>query len=412
MVWLFPAALAGLAAVAGPLIVHLLRRQRARRLIVPTVRFVPVLDPSVVRPRRPADGWLLVLRMAIVACAALALARPLLLTDARTAAWAGRIARVVVVDVSESAGSGAIGEPAAAELQSSNFAHRIDAGELAPALRRAAARLEASPTARREIVVLSDFQRGALQAADVDGVPEEIGIRFVRVATSDPAARRELVADPVLAAGGVLQRSARIDEGTTAATFGPGGPVLEGLRLLTAPHDVEAAASLLRTVARAGAHAPLGSQPIVVRFPGGGPMPRAGSASPDVAGWTGRAALRLLHAADAGDLPLTASAGGGALLVDVQAAPGTLAAAAALKAALDGRPDPRRLAEQEVARIPDETLRAWTRAPGAADTGAWRQSDESDGRWLWAAALVLLGLETFVRRSAAAPAREADAHAA
>ena len=87
MVWLLPAAFVGLLALAGPLLVHLLRRQRARTLVVPTVRFIPGLDQSIVRLRTPADGWLLLLRMAIVASAALALARPLLLTDARAAAW-------------------------------------------------------------------------------------------------------------------------------------------------------------------------------------------------------------------------------------------------------------------------------------------------------------------------------------
>ena len=55
MVWLAPAALVGLAAALGPLIVHLLRRQRARTLVVPTVRFIPAVDQSVVRVRMPAD---------------------------------------------------------------------------------------------------------------------------------------------------------------------------------------------------------------------------------------------------------------------------------------------------------------------------------------------------------------------
>lgn len=406
MVWLLPAALVGLLALGGPLLVHLLRRQRARTLLVPTVRFIPALDQSIVRIRRPADGWLLLLRMAIVACAALALARPLLLTDARAAAWGERVARVVVVDVSESSGAAVAAEAAAAQLETADVAHRIDATDLSPALRRAAAWLEAAPPARREIVVLSDFQRGALEAADVDAVPEGMGMRFIPVRPPAPAATREITAGAVLAENGAWQRTVRLDASTTSATFAPVPGAVDGLRLLTAPEEADAAASLRRVVSRAGAHAPSASEPIVVRFPGG--LQADGQA----AGWTRDAALRLLREADRNDLPVRVASDAAALVVDVQAKPGSLEAAAALKAALDARPDPRELTEQEIARIPEATLSAWTREPGAADTTAWRQSDESDGRWFWLAALVLLGLETSVRRSHAAAAREVDAHAA
>ena len=146
MVWLAPLALAGLAAVLGPVIVHLLRRQRARTLVVPTVRFIPTVDQSVVRVRMPADVPLLLLRIAIVMCAALALARPLVLTDARKAAWADRIARVTVVDVSDPSVATLANEAAASELRSATYSHRIDAAALAPALQRASAWLSSVAT--------------------------------------------------------------------------------------------------------------------------------------------------------------------------------------------------------------------------------------------------------------------------
>jgi hypothetical protein len=376
--------------------------------MVPTVRFIPTLDQSVVRVRTPADLWLLLLRMAIVACAAVALARPLLLTEARTAAWADRIARVVVVDVSESVGEATGAEAAAAELQSATFAHRIDAAELAPALRRASAWLEAVPPARREIVIVSDFQRGALVPADVDAIPEAIGIRFIPMRSSGNVAPREISAGSVLAEDGAFRRTVRLDDSTTSGTFTPAPAAFGGLRLLTAPEDADGAAFLLRVVSRAGAHAPSGPQPVVVRFPGGFRLQAEGQAEQ----WPREAALRLLREADRNDLPLTVAADAEMLLVDVIAAPGSLAAAEAVKAALDARPDPRALAEQEVARVPAATLSAWTREPGAPDPAAWQQSNESDGRWLWLAALVLLGIETVVRRSQAAAAQEADVRAA
>jgi hypothetical protein len=407
MVWVNPAALIALFALVGPLVVHLLRRQRARIVIVPTIRFIPGVNQSVVRVRTPSDGWLLVLRMAIIACAVAALAQPLLLTDARAAAWDARVARVVVVDVSESAAVSS--EGVAAELGSAAFSHRIDATELAGALRRAAVRLEASPPARREIVVLSDFQHGVLDAADVERIPPAIGLRFVPVRAQGPAKVRDLELPVMLSEDGALRRQVRIDQTTTGVTYLPEAGGVDGLRLLAAPQDAEAAGALLRIVARAGAHAPSASQPIVVRFPGGAPLP---ASSPGSDGWAAGAALRLLQVADAARLPLTAATAADTLLVDVQAAPGTLAAAESLKASLDARADPRALAELDVALIPEDALKAWSRDPAPADAGAWRQADDSDGRWFWLAALLLLGVETVVRRSPVSTARNVERHAA
>ena len=406
MVWLYPAALAGLIAVTGPLIVHLLRRQRATALVVPTVRFVPRIDQSVVRLRRPADAWLLLLRMAIIAGAVLALARPLFLTDARAAAWQNRIARVVVVDRTESA---SVGEEAiAAAIQGAAFSHRIDATDVAAALRRARSWLEVSPPARREIVILSDFQRGTLATHDVDAVPPAIGLRFVSSAGAGAEASREFGAPPVLSAEAWLQPQVQIGDTTTAVTYRRDAIELGGLRLLTAPEDSDAAAALGRIVSRAGAHAPDASQPVVVRFPGGPPLPPA---SPSPPAWLVQTALRLLQAAETSALPLAVAAGAEALLVDVAAAPRTLTAAAAVKAALDARRDPDAFREQEVGVIPAETLQAWTRAPAPADTAAWQQSDESDARWFWLGVLLLLGVETVVRRTAPVAVQE-DARAA
>lgn len=422
MVWLLPAALAGLVAAIGPLIVHLLRRQRARTLVVPTVRFIPTVDQSVVRVRMPADVPLLLLRMAIVACAALGLARPLFLTDARAAVWSGRVARAAVVDISDPATAAPGREAAGAELQSAAFAHKIEAAQLGPAIRRAAAWLDAAAPARREMVIVSGFRHGAIDESLLGSIPAAIGIRLVPVRTTAPA-NREIAAGPALSVGGVLDRQVRIEETTTAVTFTPQSVGMTGLTLLTAPQDAKDAAALLRVVSRAGAYAPSASEPVVLRFTGGAPLPAAGKQRAD--GWAFHAALRLLRRADAINVPpcaeaalkdcatLTAAVGtDGALLVDVNAAPGTLLAAEVLKAVLDGRRDPRLLEGQEIAQIPSETLEAWGRAPAPADTAAWQQSDESDGRWFWLAALGLLAVEGLARRSSSAPIREVDAHAA
>ena len=101
--WINPAALAGLAAVAGPVLVHLLRRQRATH----GSRSQPSgswrrLTSAAARLRNPSDLLLLSLRIAIVAAAAIAAAQPMLMTGWRRAAWEQRINRALVVDDSES----------------------------------------------------------------------------------------------------------------------------------------------------------------------------------------------------------------------------------------------------------------------------------------------------------------------
>ena len=67
--WLNPAAFAGLALLAGPVLVHLLLRHRAERVLFPSLRFVRPSRTAAVRLRLPSDLALLLLRMAIVAVA-------------------------------------------------------------------------------------------------------------------------------------------------------------------------------------------------------------------------------------------------------------------------------------------------------------------------------------------------------
>ena len=54
--------------------------------------------------------------------------------------------------------------------------------------------------------------------------------------------------------------------------------------------------------------------------------------------------------------------------------------------------------EMEPTTVPDDVLRSWQREPDAS--AAHISTDgASDGRWLWIVALVLLGLETWLRRA-------------
>lgn len=189
LILLNPAGLAALAALAAPILVHLLLRRRARRISFPSVRFVLPSNAAAIRLRAITDWPLLVVRCAVVAAAALALARPLVVTTARRDGWNGRTARAIVLDVTPSAGRPVA---AAADEQRGSFRSTlIEAAALDAGIIEAIRWLETAPPARREVVVISDFQRGAIDDVSVGRVPASIGLRLRQVVPSDARAAPE-----------------------------------------------------------------------------------------------------------------------------------------------------------------------------------------------------------------------------
>ncbi|HLA83899.1 MAG TPA: VWA domain-containing protein, partial [Thermoguttaceae bacterium] len=233
MTFLHPWAIwMGVAAAAVPVAVHLLTRPRPVRMPLSTLRFVR----ETVRQRRSRSrlrDWLvLALRTAAILLLALAIARPQwgarpLVSDARS----GDAVRVVLLDVSQSMGAaqGSVeaiqrARPRAAdylryrsglkanlilagararavfEQPSTNFGtlrdelaacrarpERIDVRR---ALTLAAAMLApAGPDdpRRRELVVVSDFQRSNWARADFSLLPEGTAIQLESVAPARPA---------------------------------------------------------------------------------------------------------------------------------------------------------------------------------------------------------------------------------
>ncbi|MBM3335383.1 BatA domain-containing protein, partial [Candidatus Sumerlaeota bacterium] len=71
-----PWMLVTLVAAAGPLIIHLISRQRSRRLPIPTLRFLIQTDRKTARKHKLADLVVLVLRTALLASLSLALTGP------------------------------------------------------------------------------------------------------------------------------------------------------------------------------------------------------------------------------------------------------------------------------------------------------------------------------------------------
>jgi hypothetical protein len=436
MGWLNPGALWALPVAAIPLVIHLLRTHHATRVPFPSLRFVQPSRTAAVRMRMPSDILLLLVRAAIVALAVVALAGPIVLTGARVAAWNSRTARAVVVDVSDSMraadGSGrppeaAAAEAAAAELRTATYGRRIDARVLAEGLARASAWLAASPPARREIVVISDLQRGALGGSRPPAIPDGTGLRFIPVGRR--AESTTFAGTTLLGTRDVAVRKQSIEataDTTTVVTRPRTGAEAAGLRLIAPAGAEQSVARLLRAVAIAGAPAGAADQPIVIEFAGA--PPGAIVVSPVRPGWMLRTVLRLLDdravsssspasasgSERAGDVPWTtlamtpdnrpllrAAASGSELLLDIGAPADGLFAAEVVRAVLTARLDPAAYDEYEVGRLDDALLNALTREPGPVTRDAWRSADSSDARWLWLVALVLLGAEQWLRERSA-----------
>lgn len=428
MAWLNPGALAGLALLAGPVLVHLLLRHRAERVLFPSLRFVRASRTAAVRLRPPSDLLLLALRLATLGLAVLALAQPLLLTPARVAAWNARLARAVVVDVSDSmkplmASAARAGD---GEALSTPFTFRIEARDLATGFRKAVAALPKAPPARREIVVISDFQSGALRRADVDTVPFETGLRFVQV--GDPQAERLVPGLDMFRAARSARQEFVLSTEATRMHATVEGPEIEGLALLAAPSDVGTVHALRRAVAAAGAPAPSPRQPVVIAFDGA-VLPRS-VRRPD-AGWMLETVLRLTNDRDLADAAkevdavakpaegawhslfrdrkgrtlVRAAAADSALLVDVAAAPAAFVAAAAVRGVLVARQGVTARPEDEVRRMASAELAGFARPPGPVSQKVQHPGQSSDARWGWALVLVLLTVEIAARRKQNAAAK-------
>ena len=107
LTFLNPWFLLGASAALVPLVVYLLQRHRAQRVVFGSVWFLRDLAKKIVRRRRSAELILLIVRMVLILLAALAFARPLLMrgSDGKSGFLAGGSrALAVVVDCSASMG--------------------------------------------------------------------------------------------------------------------------------------------------------------------------------------------------------------------------------------------------------------------------------------------------------------------
>jgi hypothetical protein len=233
MTFLHPWAVwVGVAAAAVPVVVHFLTRPKPRRLALSTIRFVREAVHQRRARHRLRNFIILALRTLAILLLAAAVARPL--TAKRPLVNPddpGASARVVILDVSQSMGAGSRGvhlferaRPAAAaylgdnpdvrgglvlagasarpafdRLSTNTAALREDLSRAAVRPERLnaqaavnkAAELLAVPVEqgrRRELVVVSDFQRSNWASVDLSVLPADTVIQLESVAPAEPLA--------------------------------------------------------------------------------------------------------------------------------------------------------------------------------------------------------------------------------
>jgi hypothetical protein len=404
MTWLAPGAFAALVLLAGPVLVHMLARRNARRLVFPATHFVRATQAAAVRLRRPSDIGLLLLRLAIVAAAVLAAAQPLVMTPWRLARWNARVTRAVVVDTSRSMPDPGVAARLADEQIRNVFAgRRVNTPDLADGIDRAVRWLRTSPPSRHEIVIVSDFQRGSIDDAAVNRIPPDVGVRVIRAGV--PPASRRVTLPPVEGwRGGVWQATATIDAAGSRVSWVRGGAAAAArwISVAAAPADAAAAERALRAAVSPGVSAGDAGRRVIVRFAGAPPIVPA--PQPVTSRWIVSAALS--DALRAVDPPVTVSERDGVMVVDAPIVASAFEAPAVVRAAvLAVRPAAIADDEGEVATVPDEALARWRRDAAPVTISAIPNAHDGDGRWLWALALMLLAVEEWLRRISARLAR-------
>jgi hypothetical protein len=221
MTFLSPLFFLALGALAIPVLVHLVQRERKRVVEFPSLMFVQRIPYQSVRRRRLRHWFLLLMRAAALAMIVAAFARPLLLARAAAAVALTGGSREVVILLDQSASMGygdrwqraraaaerAIGEVGVNDkatlvffgrnaeeniratsdrgrLQAALSSATLTAGgtRFGPALKLAESILAQSTLPRREAILISDFQKTGWSAAEDVHFTEGVRLTPVSVA--------------------------------------------------------------------------------------------------------------------------------------------------------------------------------------------------------------------------------------
>jgi hypothetical protein len=250
MTFLAPLFFLALAGLAVPVLLHLTQREKKQIIRFPSLMFVRRIPYQSVRRRKIHNWLLLAVRLAALALIVAAFARPFLDREGFVAPGTAAREVVVLLDASYSMGIGnrwAEAQAAArqeiatltaadrgsvvlfssgAEIQIRSTSERarldasVDAAEptayatrFAPALKVAGSILSESTLPRREVVLISDFQRGGWLGAEGAELPD--------AATLRPVPIQSAIDRPNLSVTGVtLSRSTFSDQQRVVVTAG------------------------------------------------------------------------------------------------------------------------------------------------------------------------------------------------
>ena len=262
MSFLTPFFLLGLGAIAVPVLIHLIQRERKRVVEFPSLMFVRRIPYQSVRRRRIRHWALLLMRAAAIALIVAAFARPFLRQGVVDVAAAGGAREVVILlDQSASMGYGdhwtrakdaarnvvrGLGADDRAtlvlfnknaeenmratadrtRLEAAINAAKVGSGatRYGPALKLAESILGRSPIKRREAVLISDFQRTGWSGSEEVRFPEGMTLSTVSVASADTA---NLAVPSVTFARASFSGQERIT--VTAGLSNKGGAALTGV---------------------------------------------------------------------------------------------------------------------------------------------------------------------------------------
>jgi hypothetical protein len=220
MAFLTPAFLLGLGALAIPVLIHLIQRERKRVVEFPSLMFVRRIPYQSVRRRRIRHWALLLLRAAAIMLIVLAFARPFLRKDASAIAAGGGAREVVILlDQSASMGYGShwdrareaarqvirrlsrddratlvlFSRNAEENMRATSDKPRLEAAintarvtsgatRYGPALKLAESILGQSALKRREAVLISDFQKTGWSGSEDAHFPEDMTLSAASVA--------------------------------------------------------------------------------------------------------------------------------------------------------------------------------------------------------------------------------------
>lgn len=257
MSFLAPLFFVGLATLAIPVLIHLIQRERKNVVQFPSLMFIRRIPYSSIRRRRIHNWALLALRLGALALVVAAFARPFLRSTSLSAAAGGARDVVILLDRSYSMGHGdqwdrarraavdvvgglvdgdratlvsfATGAEVGVQgttdrgrLRSQINAAKLSAGatRYGPALKLAGSLLAGSNLPRKEVILISDFQRSGWSPGDGLRLPAGTTLTPVTVqATSDRnlavapvGVQRQRVSgqDRVTVTAGVLNRGSEI----------------------------------------------------------------------------------------------------------------------------------------------------------------------------------------------------------